>query len=297
LPKSNLNLKCLDSAVYTIEALEALHEMAVIFGDGAVADRCRDLAGAVRARLDEAFWMEAEGLYGDIAATPEEMIPRLQRWIEKARQPEVAEAYKSLLVEAQSDPNPQCMRPWQCRNWTIICPVEAGLAAPERAARILNRIESEEFTARWGMYLSGIERSRIMSINTGALAVAEAVYGRVERALDYMRRIAETLPLHMPGAISEMSPDDGCFVQAWSGYGIAWPIVAHFFGVRPDAFRRRLELCPIFPPDWHSANLLSLRVGSNRFDLRWDKATLTVASQEEGWTVTGSGVGLHVSGE
>jgi hypothetical protein len=246
--------------------------------------------------------MEAEGLYGDMRATPAEMAPRLRRWVHHAEhpagqgtvKPEVAAELRRLLQEAEADPHQDRKRPWLCKNWTVICPLEAGLAPLEQAGRSLERVEGPEFTGRWGMYLSGSDRTRIMSINTGVLAVAELAYGRVEKALDYVRTIAGTLAVHMPGAISEMLPDEGCFVAARSGYGVAWPLVTQVFGVQPDAFRRRLMLTPHFPANWPGAGLSGVRIGSNIFDVAWDGGLLTVTSREPGWTVTATGVSIQV---
>ena len=44
-----------------------------------------------------------------------------------------------------------------------------------------------------------------------------------------------------------MSPDYGCFVQAWTGYGAAVPIVRHFFGLSPMAHEKRIGLAPCLP--------------------------------------------------
>lgn len=298
----HLNLQCLDTATLTAEALAALAGMAEALGDGGVAAHCCDLTDTVRARIEEAFWIDAEALYGDMVATPAEMAPRLRYWVERAEQPDhegrtnldAAAAFRRLMEQAESDPEQDRKRPWLCQNWTLLCPLEAGLTPPERAIRLLERVEGPEFSGRWGMYLSGIERFRSMSINTGVLAVAELQYGRVDKALQYVRTIAETLDMQMPGAISEMSPDYGCFVQAWSGYGVAWPLVTQVFGLRPDAFRRRLVLNPAFPPEWPAASLTGVHIGSNVFDLRWDGQTLRVTSQQPGWVVEANGVPLQV---
>ena len=299
----HLNLQCLDTATLAAEALAALAGMAETLGEDGVAARCRALHEAVRQRLDAAFWIEAEGLYGDMVATPAEMAPRIRYWLEQAENPDsagrmTAEAIaglQRLLDEALSDPDQERKRPWLCKNWTVLCPLEAGLTPPEQARRVLERVESPEFTGRWGMYLSGIERSRSMSINTGVLAVAEAQYGRAEQALHYVRLLTDTLELQMPGAIAEMSPDYGCCVQAWSGYSVAWPLVAGIFGLRPDALRRRLELEPAFPAAWMSAALTGVRVGNNTFDLQWDGQTLHVTSHETGWTVTSQRVPIELA--
>jgi glycogen debranching enzyme len=298
----HLNLQCVDTAALTAEALAALGAMAEVLGEESVARRCRELHGLVGRRIEDAFWIADEGLYGDIVATPAEMAPRLRAWIERARGRdhggeagvEQARAFARLLEEAERAPDQERKRAWLCKNWTLLCPLEAGLTPRENALRLLERVESPEFSGPWGMYLSGIERRRSMSIATGVLAVAELRYGRVEQALGYVRTIAKTLDMHMPGAISEMSPDYGCFVQAWSGYGVVWPLVTQVFGVQPDAFGRRLALAPCFPRDWPAASLRGVRVGSNAFDIAWDGRALRVLSREPGWAVTADGMPVQV---
>jgi hypothetical protein len=285
--------QCIDTAVLTVRALTALAAMAEIIGDEQVAADCAQRAIATRARLDEAFWMEDEGLYGDMLATPREMQPRLRDWMraveqhggddEKAR---VLSELAALLREAENDPRPEVKRPWLGKNWIVIAPLEAQLTLPDRAGRVLDRIESPEFSGPWGMYLSGIHRTHAMSINTGVLAATEIAYGRVEQGLARIHQLTDTLALRTPGAISEMSPDYGCFVQAWSGYAVAWPVVAQIFGVEPDAYRRRLLLRPHFPASWRTASLRNLLVGDARFDLHWTGEELLVTVRGGEWTVT-----------
>lgn len=297
-----LNLQCVDTAAHTAAALDALASMASILDDRATIETARVLSGRARARVDDAFWLEDEGVYGDMRAAPVEMAPRLRDWIARAEQPDwtgathptTAEALRRLLHDAQNDPHLDRKRAWPCSNWSLISPLETSIAAPERARRVLHTMESERFTGRSGVYLNGLDRTHIMSISTGVLAVAELAYGRPDVALGYVRTIAETLPLHMPGAISEMSPDGGCFVQAWSSYAVAWPVVAGMFGVRPDAYHRRLALEPAFPSTWPSARLTSLRIGSNVVDLFWDGAAITVTTRESDWIITSDRIPVHI---
>ncbi|HWI65505.1 MAG TPA: hypothetical protein VNT75_27050 [Symbiobacteriaceae bacterium] len=286
----DLNLQVLDTAVYTVEALDALAGMADLMGEPETAAQSTQLRDRVRTRIEEAFWMDAERMYGDIVATPREMAPRLRSWLRQAERmggdggrvkpPEVAAALRDLLHEAETDPKQDTKRPWNLRNWVVICPAEAGLAPADRACRMLERVETPEFTGRWGMYLSGIDHTHIMTINTGVLAVAEAAYGRAEQALAYTRKIASTLSMHMPGGIAEMSPDYGCFVQAWSGYGVAWPVVAHIFGLRPEAHLRRLSVKPTFPAGWNGARLERVRIGDVYFDIDYDGHDVQVAGTD-----------------
>jgi hypothetical protein len=291
---AGLDLQCVDTAAHTVAALAALGRMAGVLGESAVAAHCRSVYTVALARLDEAFWMEAEGVYGDIVATPSEMVPRVRRWIEECSYTGSAcPGYDSRLAElrnvlsqAESDPRPDRKRPWLCKSSTVVAPLEARLAPSHQAVRALERLESPEFSGPWGMYVSGLDRTQSMSITSGVLAVAELAYGRVEQGLHYVRLIAETLPLHMPGAISEIAPDGGCFVQAWSGYAIAWPVVTQIFGLRPDAHRKQLVLHPRFPASWQEARLSNVLIGSNSLDFAWDGRRVQVSSKERGWTIT-----------
>jgi hypothetical protein len=221
-----------------------------------------------------------------MSATPAEMAPRLRHWVEESKErPSAFEGFRDLLEAVEADPEQDRKRPWLLKNWSVLSPLEAGLAPTPQALRTLERAEGPEFTGPWGVYINGIQQGYMMSIGTGVLAVAEVLYGRPEQSLAYVHTLTDTLEMQMPGAISEMSPDWGCFVQAWSGYGVAWPVVAGIFGVRPDAFHRRIELTPSFPSTWPTAELRGLRVGTNRFDLRWDGGVLSVASGEPGWDI------------
>lgn len=288
-----LNLQAIDVATYTVEGLAALAQMAELCGEPAVGAHCRQLRAHVQSALEAGFWMEEEGLYGEIIATPAELAPRLRALIAQSERseyrdmsrPEVVEGYARLLAEAESNPEQDRKRPWLSKNWTVITPLEAGLATPEQAARTLDRMATPEFHGPWGMYLNGIERSQMMSINTGVLAVAAASYGRPQQALALIRQLSATLEQQMPGAIAEVLPDQGCFVQAWSGYGVAWTLVAQIFGLQPDAHRRRLVVKPHFPAEWPSATLRAIRIGDTQFDLHWDGERLTITADQPGWRI------------
>ncbi|MDQ2742040.1 MAG: hypothetical protein M3Z66_07045 [Chloroflexota bacterium] len=285
---AGLDLRCLDVTTHTIAALDALREMAEVMGDEETAERCHDLGPRLREALEQQFWMEEEGLYGDLAATPREMLPRLCKWLADAerssRRRAIAELNR-MVSEAEAAVEPDRLRPWFLGNWTTISPLEAGIARPDRAARALPRIE-REFTDRWGVYVNAFDRGPAMSINTGALAVAELAYGRIEEALLYIHLLTKTLDMHMPGAISEISPDEGCFVQAWSGYGLIWPIVTQVFGLQPDALRRHLEVQPNIPNHWPEARLENVRIGDTSCDVEWSGRRLLVTMQDSSWTVS-----------
>lgn len=297
-----LDLQCIDSAVHTVQALRALAQMAGVLDDAETGATCMRLASVAQSQLETAFWLEEEGLYADMLATPREMVGRIRDWIAATeatefthgRQAELLASLNNLLHAAESDPEPDRKRGWSLKYWVVITPLEAGLAPPERAARTLDRIRGPEFVGAHGMYLSGVDHTHAMSINTGALAVAELRYGRVEDALDRVRVMTDTLDLHLPGAISEMLPDYGCFVQAWSGFAVAWPVVAGMFGLTPRADLLTVAVAPQLPPEWGEATLSNVRLGNARFDFHWDGTTMYVDCDNDEWSIESTTVPLEV---
>lgn len=297
-----LDLQCLDSAVHLVQALRALAGMAEVLDDDETAATCLRLADTAWNQLDAAFWLEDEGLYADMLGTPRQMVGRIEAWIAAVeareftlgRRPEVLAALNELLRAAETEREPDRRRGWPLRYWIVITPLEAGLASPERARRTLDRTRGPEFVGAHGMYLSGVDHTHTMSVNTGVLAVAELRYGRAGDALQRLRVMTDTLDLHMPGAISEMLPDYGCCVQAWSSFAVAWPVVAHMFGLQPRADRRELELQPCFPAEWDRATLSHVRIGEARFDFEWDGGSVHVLCDDARWSVTSATVPLVV---
>ena len=132
---------------------------------------------------------------------------------------------------------------------------------------MLSRLLTAEFCNEWGMYLHP-DRHDVMSINTGLLALAQARYGQIETALDLVQRMAKTLGVHMPGAISEALPDQWCFIQAWSALGIISPIVEMLLGIAPRAGDHTLRVTPNLPASWDQVELRRLRIGEHWFSIR-----------------------------
>lgn len=284
-----LDTQCVDVAASAASALLALAGMANLVGDGDTEREALHRATELCVRLQEAFWIEVDGLYGDVVASPRHMIAVLDRWQAREMSQEtpstMVPALTRLREEAMSDPEPDQPRAWLLKNWTHIAPLETEIAGRDRALRVLERVQTPEFVGQWGMYVNAFAGGDCMSITAGALIVAELAYGRVDRAAAYVRAVTDTLVQGMPGAIAEILPDRGCFVQAWSGYAVAWPVVTGIFGIRPDAFRRRLFIAPQFPSLWPTAELHALPIGNARCDVEWTGDVLRVRISDAAWHV------------
>ena len=104
---------------------------------------------------------------------------------------------------------------------------------------MLNKVRSEN-CGIYGPYLAAVERMHMMTISTGVQAVAECAYGRVDEALWYVGRIADTFGKVLPGSVTEMMPDYGCEAQAWTIYGMAIPLIKYIYGVYPEAYKKTI---------------------------------------------------------
>jgi hypothetical protein len=293
---AGLNAELIDSSVWTHEGLRAVGRMATLLGDGAMAARCASIAPRLRAAIEARFWLPDERLYADLIATPRVVRARLERMLRPEGQkpgratPATIAHLEALRHRAETLPQDEEVA-WYFANSAIDAPLEAGLSTPERASAALERMETPEFLGPAGVYLNGIGHGSAMSIATGALAAAEVAYGRIEQAVRLCRLLADQAELRMPGAISEMSPDGGCFVQAWSGYGAIYPLACGVFGLFPDAGARHLVLAPSLPAGWPYARLVDVRVGSALLSLELTRgdAGQTICRlriDQPGWRVT-----------
>jgi glycogen debranching enzyme len=260
-----LNVELIDSAVYTYEALRVASQMAELFGEQETSHEYAELALRLGKKINSDMWIEKEGLYADAMAEVEKVMQRMDIYVERARKSGAEEAAQELeqMKEAMSALDPKSEQPWLFKNWVINTPMEVGLAPRDKAIRALDRMGSPEFTGPWGTYLSGMYRTDMMTISTGVQAVAEARYDRMDESLRFVKLIASTFNKRLPGSISEMSPDYGCFVQAWTNYGIVWPLMTYMLGIQPRAYWKELTIRPRLPQAWNHASVEKVQLGFN----------------------------------
>ena len=273
--------KTLDIAVYTYDALLCLAELAMVIGDEAVVPELYEQAQRIREFVNAAWWIEEEGLFGDIytsaqalSTTYEALRTEKPLWPGDVAELKCSGRLLAQFAEKHQDDRSAFSRqgPWLLKHMIAATPMVCGLASPALAEQAFARLESDEFTGLWGIYLNPERQKVTMTLPNGIMAAAEAQYQRMERALAYSRKIAETVAVRMPGAFSEVSPDEGCFIQAWSSYGIIWPVVHCFFGFRPDVAHHSVRFIPHFPASWHTARLQDMRVGSTAMTVEVTKA-------------------------
>jgi glycogen debranching enzyme len=278
----------LDNTAYTWQALRALQRMAESKGDTATATWADGKAEAMEAKFDAAWWM------GDGSGDNLE-----------------------LYADSLDDPGDVKL---QQKHWINATPMETLLAPQNRATAALDTLESSDFTDKTqyqcGLYHTGIGggpdgngEKKCWTLPSSVMAVGEANYGRLanNQAPFYMRSIAKQLDLEMPGALPEIAPsreystepdsemvlgdfrERAMFMQAWSSYGIQWPVIHHFLGIDPNVPDGSLSVVPDIPDSWPGLSVQNLKVGGGTMTAsasRSGKQYTTEVSGPAGWKLT-----------
>ncbi|HEU4411740.1 MAG TPA: hypothetical protein VFS43_41235 [Polyangiaceae bacterium] len=262
--RSGMGSEKLDVAAYTWDALRALQRMAASKGDQTTATWAGQKADAMRLALDADWWVEADKRFADSRCNAGDEIT-----------PEEQQQNGWVNVCTQADQR------LQQRHWINATPMEVAVASPAHANAALTQLEALD-SGPCGVFHTGANGGpdakgelKCWTLPTSVMAVAEANYGRVadNQALFYIESIARLINLEMPGALPEIaaSPGYDAFVdfreramvlQAWSAYGIQWPVIRYFLGVDPDAPAGRLSVVPQIPVSWPGLSVKDLRVGN-----------------------------------
>lgn len=308
-----MNGEMIDVAAYSAQAWRAMHEVYLHYGESEKARRALESATTLEQQINRDYWVEKHGVYADVRGTPEQAQQLIADAIERAKSLEkpwaVAELERTFSeatmdwivanppycgeLPGEPEARPQPLLPYSIHhNWIVNTPMEVGFAPRDRAVSALDR--AHEFTNAYGLFVTGIDRDEsagndsivlaqrkktfsyvgaVMTLPTGVVAVAENRYGRPDRALDYLHRMARSWGFAHPGTMYEVSPDFGMMCQAWNIYSFGYPVVRQFFGVRPNAAKRTLEIDAQPPSTWRTAQLTQVRIGEganeNTIDLFW----------------------------
>jgi glycogen debranching enzyme len=259
------------AAVYTQQALKATARIAGILAEPDAAERYQKLASQLEMKINESFWAEDEGSYTDFYGNKAQAISAAEGAIRQIglkgadkltqRDQELIRYYEQLKRKFAAMPDGN--RGWITnKNWVITTPMETGIAPRARAIQLLDKIRNDN-VGEYGPFLSAAEKQAMMTISTGVQAVSEGNYGRTDEALWYVDKIVQTFNRKLPGSISEMMPDYGCFTIAWTSYGIVLPLIQHVFGIQPDAINKTVVFDPHLPTGWEDMSIEDLPVGTN----------------------------------
>jgi glycogen debranching enzyme len=246
---------------YVYDAKRRMAGLARMRGEDELATRLDREAEALRARFEEAFWVDDLGFYAMA--------------LDAAKRP--ADAIGS--------------NPGQCL-WS-------GIVTPERARRVADRLLTPDMFSGWGIrtYAAGQNGYNPIGYHTGTvwphdtslIAAGLKRYGFHDEANRLVGRVFEAaqhftdfrLPELFCGFDREVSPIPvpypvACSPQAWAA-GSTFLFLETMLGLRAHAGRRELELHRPNLPDWlGKVTLSNLRVGEATVDLlfhRWRGTT------------------------
>jgi hypothetical protein len=129
----------------------------------------------------------------------------------------------------------------------------------------------------------------MMPIGVGREMIGLAKVKRLDGVLASIQKVAEGFSKVMPGATNEIYPEQGCFVQAWNSLATMWPYANSMFGIRPNAYQKKLVLDPCVGPEIDGMSLKNLLIGGEHFDMsyrrdgEWD--VILVERPSEDWTI------------
>src|SRR5258708_23903961 len=272
----------LDVGVYTIRALNDLAEMADTKGDTPTRVWAVNKASALTNKFTNDWWISSLGLFADSLAL-NQVVPT---------DPPAAIGTLPITQLEQL-------------YWINATPMETSITSVEDASIAFPQLESSTFTGTTGFYQQGqslpaIKGNRQASaVNTGVMAIAEAHYGRMNRSLTSPNLISNELNVDHPWPLPQLldTPDYTYFppfggamvMQAWSSYGIHWPLVELYLGIKPDAPAKSLSVVPNLPGSWRELSVDNLRVGSSQIAVSVRRAGInyvTTVSAPVGWSLT-----------
>jgi hypothetical protein len=235
--RPSMGARKLDSTCYLFQALRALCDMAEALELPEEARRYAARADELARRFEIDWWIEEEGMYAD-----------------------------SLHTDG---------RPQFDGHWTVVLPLQLGMAGEDRARRALERIE-HEWVNRWGlMHTRGREES-VWTLPTGLLALTAFRYGLPSSGIRLLQNIADTASYGTLGAFKELIPIGLCFVQLWSAGLYIQGIMEGLLGLRPLAHMHRLAISPRLPSAWPVVRMREMEVGAHVLNLEMTPASLEV---------------------
>ena len=287
-----LNAEMLDVQVATQRFLEVMGNMASILNDKKAASLYHQKAEQLRININRDWWVPEEKRYADFISAKEKAIDIIDSALANRVHPERNSwALQKLTgLKASIVNNTYTNKGYVVYyNSSGISLLEEGIADTAKALAALQRIGF--FTNKYGMYISGIERPDDIQKDEGAfkhdrefnynravmpaaianLAIAACRYGSPDTALHYIHTMLNSFSFATPGTMYEVSPDYGMFVQAWNIRGLNIPLIQYFFGIDPMAYKKEINLRPVFPEVWKYASIKNVIIGDNLLSINYRK--------------------------
>jgi hypothetical protein len=240
------------ASIWTV-SLEGVQRMASVMGDARVERAARAIFEKARARIEDAFWLDAAGIYAFA------LLQGPESGTGAGRQVRTNDA----------------LTMWPATAMTF------GLLDPGRSARMLPRLSSSLITTDWGTRMLSREHplyesqhynnGTVWDFVTGFVAQAHYRYHRSWAGYDLVRDVARTSFDFAPGRNPELMSgafyrplDTAVPQQFFATSMLVSPLVRGLLGWSPDAHASRATLAPHLPAAWDSVTVENLPMGASR---------------------------------
>lgn len=290
-----LDSEMIDVVAYLYQAYTAAANFAEIKGDADLSDRYNRQAEMLKEKINSEWWVPEANSFADFRSSHEKFMETLIATkiridtLEGLSQ-EILESMKkevdTRMRQANTMHKSEEIAPYVIHhNWVVNTPMEVGAASTENALVALET--AKDYRSRFGMYVTGVDKkeeqeeatkwkafsyvSAVMTLPTGVQAISEAAYGDSDDALEYLKMLENSFSYALPGSMYEVSPDFGMIAQGWNIYAVAVPIVDHFFGIKPQAFHKKITISPQMPAAWNEAKLDQVKIGDNEISISFER--------------------------
>ena len=306
-----LDSEMIDVAAYSGKAFLDASKLAEALGRNELAKDYFAKYEAIRFKINSDFWVPSSNSFADFRGTKEQALRLTKDAIERARGLKNDWAVEELqALEKQIQVNPDTTKRGFVlhHNWVVNTPMETGLADMDKAKLALKT--AEKFRNKFGMYVTGIDRSvssdkaesyaakvgkseftytgTVMTLPTGVQAIAENNYGQPNEAHDLVQRMLRTFSFALPGSIYEVSPDYGMMTQAWNSYAFEVPVIQQFFGIQPLAYKKEIYMQPSWPDSLSSGVIKNVEIGDNLVTVSYVRSAKRCTydlNQSKPWTM------------
>lgn len=287
-----LESEMIDVATYTQVAFADAAKMALELGDEVSAQSYQQTADVLKGKINNEFWVEEFNSFADFIGTAREARQLIDAAIFRAdtlNKPWAVEELRATRKKLSTYSGNKKQGFVIFHNWVVNTPMEMGIADEDKAIEALDK--GRKFVNPFGVFVTGIDRDEssemedgsfagskvfsytgaVMTLPTGVQAISENNYGRPDQALEYLQMMTRSFGFALPGSIYEVSPDYGMMAQAWNLYSYGVPIVTQFFGIKPEAYKKLIQITPQMPSSWEEAKIENVLIGDNEISFTWKK--------------------------
>ncbi len=275
--------RVIDIAVLTADAYGQLAYLATEMGRPELVENYQAKQVALQQEIVEKFYCEDEKFFADIICTIDEVRGSRDTLVHSIKNTKtmtdvLATYFDQVLAK---DYDKDTLIPLVVKNWITVLPYAQDYVPQYMKEEGLKQMMTPAFYNDYGMKLACLCDDKLdpihdiytlnksMSINTGYLAEVFIKNGLVDEGYELLMKLVRTMGDGMPLTISEILPDDGCFMQFWSGYGIHHVYLRYILGIDVDAPSKTITVKPNLPTALIDVTVKNLKVGECTFQLTY----------------------------